>query len=193
MDIVEKLPYDLQKKVIDYYEKTEKENKNIVKNIVDTIFSKYEKFETIRTDKFDMFYDFFTKDNGYFEEMMDECEDLVYDMTNEQVDELYELYTELESPDNLCQCCDFENITMIAQDIIKDEFEVIKNLHTTFSNPNQQNVRVEGNAIGCSKAKTEKAIYRLNQLGIVEDWTISNFFGISTSSANFLDKTFDTS
>jgi ATP-dependent DNA helicase RecQ len=73
----------------------------------------------------------------------------------------------------------------LGLDVIKYEFEVIKKLHTTYSKPNQQNVRVEGNAIGCNKARTEKAIYRLNQLGVIEDWTISNFFGGGTFEVDF--------
>lgn len=73
----------------------------------------------------------------------------------------------------------------LGLDVIKDQFEVIKKLHTTYSKPNQQNVRVEGSAIGCNKARTEKAIYRLNQLGVIEDWTISNFFGGGTFEVDF--------
>ncbi len=80
----------------------------------------------------------------------------------------------------------------LGLDVIKDEFEVIKNLYGTYSNPNQQNVRVEGSKIGCNKAQTEKAIYRLYQLGVIDDWTISNFFGGGTFEvhfANFSNKT----
>ena len=44
----------------------------------------------------------------------------------------------------------------LGLDVIKDEFEVIKNLYSTYSNPNQQNVRVEGRKIGCNKARTER-------------------------------------
>lgn len=73
----------------------------------------------------------------------------------------------------------------LGLDVIKDEFEIIKKLHKTYSKPNQQNVRVEGSAIGRNKARTEKAIYRLNQLGVIEDWTISNFFGGGTFEVDF--------
>jgi ATP-dependent DNA helicase RecQ len=65
----------------------------------------------------------------------------------------------------------------LGLDIIKDEFEIIKKLFSTYASPNVKNVHVEGQAIGYNKARTEKAIYRLSQLGIIEDWTISNFFG----------------
>ncbi len=73
----------------------------------------------------------------------------------------------------------------LGLDPIKDEFEVIKNLHSIYSIPNQQNVSVEGKKIGCNKAQTEKAIYRMKQLGIVDDWTISNFFGGGTFEVDF--------
>jgi ATP-dependent DNA helicase RecQ len=77
-------------------------------------------------------------------------------------------------------------------DVIRQEFEVIKKLHTTYSSPNKQNVRVEGSAIGCNKARTEKAIYRLSQLGVIKDWTIHNFFGggsFEVDFANFSNQT----
>lgn len=65
----------------------------------------------------------------------------------------------------------------LGLDVINDEFETIKKLHEKYSVSNEKNVRVEGMEIGVSKAKTEKAIYRLSQLRIIEDWTINNFFG----------------
>ena len=61
-------------------------------------------------------------------------------------------------------------------DTIEDEFKAIKNLHERYSVSNGKNVRVEGEEVGLKKAKAEKAIYRLSQLGIIEDWTIRNFF-----------------
>jgi ATP-dependent DNA helicase RecQ len=61
-------------------------------------------------------------------------------------------------------------------DVISEEFETIKTLHERYSVPAEINVRVEGQEIGIKKAKAEKAIYRLSQLGIIEDWTIENFF-----------------
>jgi ATP-dependent DNA helicase RecQ len=65
----------------------------------------------------------------------------------------------------------------LGLDVIKDEFETIKKLHVRYSVSNEKNVRVEGKEIGVNKAKAEKAIYRLSQLRIIEDWTINNFFG----------------
>ena len=42
--------------------------------------------------------------------------------------------------------------------------------------PNQKEIRVAGEELGVEKAKLEKGLYRLKQLGIVSDWTIENFF-----------------
>lgn len=64
----------------------------------------------------------------------------------------------------------------LGLDVIKDEFEVIKKLFIRFAASNKKDIRVKGNDIGTNKARTEKAIYRLSQLGVIEDWTIRNFF-----------------
>jgi len=74
----------------------------------------------------------------------------------------------------------------IGLDIIKDEFKVIKDLFTKFAVSNEVNVCVKGDDIGVNKSKTEKAIYRLRQLGVIEDWTISNFFGGGSFEVDFL-------
>jgi ATP-dependent DNA helicase RecQ len=65
----------------------------------------------------------------------------------------------------------------LGLDVIKKELEIIKKLHERYSLSNEKNVCVEGLKIGVKKAQAEKAIYRLKQLGIIEDWTIRNFFG----------------
>ena len=75
----------------------------------------------------------------------------------------------------------------LGLDVIKDEFEVIKKLHEEFSAPNEKGVRVEGREIGVNKPRMEKAIYRLNQLGIVEDWTIESFFGGGVFEVDYSD------
>jgi ATP-dependent DNA helicase RecQ len=73
----------------------------------------------------------------------------------------------------------------LGLDIIKDEFQVIKKILTNFSVSNKKNVIIDGQAILCKKAQTEKAIYRLSQLGVIEDWTISNFFYGGTFEVDF--------
>jgi len=81
-------------------------------------------------------------------------------------------------------------------DVIKEEFEVIKRLFNVYAVPNQQGVLVEGSNIGCNKARAEKAIYRLKQLGVIEDWTINSFFGggsFQVDFANFSNRTIQAS
>jgi len=61
--------------------------------------------------------------------------------------------------------------------IIKEEYAGIKKAHDLFSSPGSKSVKFKGKDIGCNKSQAEKIIYRLKQLGIVEDWTISNWSG----------------
>lgn len=75
----------------------------------------------------------------------------------------------------------------LGLDVIKDEFEVIKKLFTTFAVSNKKDIRVKGNDIGTNKARTEKAIYRLSQLGVIEDWTISDFFRGGSFDVDFAE------
>ncbi|MDO6440478.1 DEAD/DEAH box helicase [Cyclobacterium sp. 1_MG-2023] len=75
----------------------------------------------------------------------------------------------------------------LGLDVIKDEFEVIKKLFTTFAFSNKKDIRVKGNDIGTNKAKTEKAIYRLSQLGVIEDWTINDFFRGGSFNVDFAE------
>jgi ATP-dependent DNA helicase RecQ len=79
----------------------------------------------------------------------------------------------------------------LGMDVIKDEFETIKALHKTFSVPGKTAIPVDGKSINKTKARTEKAIYRLNQLGIIRDWTISNFFGGGEFEVDFEEYTED--
>ncbi len=72
---------------------------------------------------------------------------------------------------------------------IETEFELIKKLHYEYSKPNTKKT-INGNNLGANKSKLEKAIYRLINLGIIEDWTIENFFGggvFTVYYANFSD------
>lgn len=75
----------------------------------------------------------------------------------------------------------------LGLDVIKDEFEVIKKLFTTFAVSNKKDIRVKGNDISTNKARTEKAIYRLSQLGVIEDWTISDFFRGGSFDVDFAE------
>jgi ATP-dependent DNA helicase RecQ len=62
-------------------------------------------------------------------------------------------------------------------DVIKEEFLIIQRLHNNYSITNKKNEIINGKDLSISKQKLEKAIYRLSQLGIIEDWTIQSFFG----------------
>lgn len=60
-------------------------------------------------------------------------------------------------------------------DSISNELELVSNLHNNFSVPGGTIV-VSANRLNSSKAKVEKAIYRLSNLGIITDWTVDDFF-----------------
>jgi len=77
----------------------------------------------------------------------------------------------------------------LGQGIIKDEYKLIKRLFDTYANRNTKDVRVEGKEINANKAQTEKAIYRLSQLGVIEDWTIApnGWFGGGIFDVDFKD------
>jgi ATP-dependent DNA helicase RecQ len=80
----------------------------------------------------------------------------------------------------------------IGMDVIKDEFKIIKNMYEIFASSGAVGIAVNGRDLGCDKSRTEKAIYRLKQLGIAKDWTISNFFQGGEFEVDFLNFTEDT-
>lgn len=62
-------------------------------------------------------------------------------------------------------------------DTIRDEYKLINDVYEKYcTNVDESLVRIDSRTVQNSKAKVEKAIYRLNQLGIIKDWTIENFF-----------------
>ncbi len=61
-------------------------------------------------------------------------------------------------------------------DTINNEFSLMKALYEQYYSPDMLNQLVLSSNLNFTKAKVEKAIYRLSQLGIVEDWTIEDFF-----------------
>lgn len=63
-----------------------------------------------------------------------------------------------------------------GMDVIKDEYKLIMEFIGTYASPTIKNKRVIARELSANKFKTEKAIYRLSQLGIIDDWTVSNFF-----------------
>jgi ATP-dependent DNA helicase RecQ len=70
------------------------------------------------------------------------------------------------------------NLFMLTSnlDTINDEYLLIKKTYALYCTGKKELVTVYGKDIGIDKAKVEKVIYRLYQLGIVKDWTIENFF-----------------
>lgn len=75
----------------------------------------------------------------------------------------------------------------IGLDLIENELKLIQKLHLSYSEPKKKNVTVIGNDISFSKPKVEKAIYRLSQLGIIEDWTIESFFDGGVFEVDYSD------
>lgn len=61
-------------------------------------------------------------------------------------------------------------------DGIEDESRLVFDFFLKFSKPNKSNVQVRAKELGVTKAKTERAIYRLKQLGVIKDWTVKDFF-----------------
>jgi len=56
---------------------------------------------------------------------------------------------------------------------IETELKLLIDLHT-YSKPNSK-IIVTGNTLGASRSRTERAIYRLLNLGIIKDWTVEYF------------------
>ena len=73
----------------------------------------------------------------------------------------------------------------LGVDLITKELGVIRKVFDKYAVSGAKKVEIHGAAIFCTKAKTEKAIYRLSQLGIVKDWTISDFFGGGVFEVDF--------
>ena len=63
----------------------------------------------------------------------------------------------------------------LNMDDLTDELGNINRLYETLS-PNETSIRIEGRSLGLSKQQVEKVLYRLHQLGVVEDWTIEDFY-----------------
>ena len=74
---------------------------------------------------------------------------------------------------------------LVGQDSITKEFEIIRKLYKTYARSKASGVIVRGSSIESKKAQTEKAIYRLSQLGVVRDWTIESFFGAGEFEVEF--------
>lgn len=76
-------------------------------------------------------------------------------------------------------------------DLIRNEFELIKKFITTYAKPSSQGIKVSAKKLVSNKFQTEKTIYRLSQLGIVDDWTVTDFFNgeFEVDFSNFSEET----
>lgn len=61
-------------------------------------------------------------------------------------------------------------------DTINGEFKLLKELYAQYYSEVDLVKTISSKTIGSNKNKVEKSIYRLSQLGIIEDWTVENFF-----------------
>jgi ATP-dependent DNA helicase RecQ len=69
-------------------------------------------------------------------------------------------------------------------DSISKELELVTQLHNNYSEPGASKV-VYATNLASNKAKVEKAIYRLSNLGVISDWTVDDFFsGVFTVTYN---------
>lgn len=62
-----------------------------------------------------------------------------------------------------------------SNELIKDEYSLVRRLYDNFATSERQNVELKSRDLNSNKTKTEYALYRLKQLGVVSDWTIDNF------------------
>ena len=61
-------------------------------------------------------------------------------------------------------------------DTINSEFQLIKQIYTNYYLQTELNQFIRSRLLNNSKQKVEKAIYRLSQLGVIDDWTVENFY-----------------
>lgn len=61
-------------------------------------------------------------------------------------------------------------------DTIKSEFKLIKDIYSSYYSKDELITTIQSRSIRSNKNKVEKSIYRLSQLGIIDDWTVENFF-----------------
>lgn len=61
-------------------------------------------------------------------------------------------------------------------DTINSEFKLIREIYAAYYSENELIKYIRSRTIGNQKNKVEKSIYRLSQLGIIDDWTVENFY-----------------
>ena len=121
------------------------------------------------------------RDKPRFKEKKAQCYVLLSKNPDQQVlEKIWERNTTLKALENLSRevIGDINSnlfLFLVGQDSIKKEFEIIRKLFSTYARSGASGVIVHGTAINSKKAQTEKAIYRLSQIGVIKDWTIESF------------------
>ncbi|MBI35726.1 MAG: haloacid dehalogenase [Flavobacteriales bacterium] len=133
------------------------------------------------------------RDKTLFQNTQAKCY-ILLSKTNENNDlkKLWEQKTKLSTIKDLLKNINGDintNMFLFTKDLgtIEDEFEIIKKLYDSYASPGAKDVQINGAKINLKKSQAEKAIYRLKQIGVVSDWTISNFFGGGKFEVDFMD------
>jgi len=124
------------------------------------------------------------RDKSKFVDEKAECLVLLTPETNERVlDSLWEATATLDdlkkvSEQTLRNGDINTNLFMFTSslDTINNEFTLMKDLYKQYYSVDKPKQLILSSKLNATKAKVEKAIYRLSQLGIVVDWTIEDFF-----------------
>ena len=133
------------------------------------------------------------RDKPRFKEKKAQCYVLLSKNPDRQVlEKIWERNTTLTALENLSRevIGDINSnlfLFLVGQDSIKKEFEIIRKLFRTHARSGASGVIVRGTAINSKKVQTEKAIYRLSQIGVIRDWTIESFFGGGEFEVEFRD------
>ena len=61
-------------------------------------------------------------------------------------------------------------------DKISNEFNLLKKIYMEFYSRDELTKLIKSRSLNATKHAVEKSIYRLSQLGIIDDWTVENFF-----------------
>ena len=122
------------------------------------------------------------RSNSFSKENSAKCYVLFSKAKNQNaLSKLWDRNTELSTLKNLQKQVGGDintNLFLLTSNLsdINQDFKVTQRLFKLFAKPKLKQNTVNANQIGCNKKQAEKAIYRLFQLGIVEDWTVTDFF-----------------
>ncbi|EDM25788.1 hypothetical protein LNTAR_15267 [Lentisphaera araneosa HTCC2155] len=137
------------------------------------------------------------RDKSKFLDRPAECVVLLSQSDNEKVlSEIWDKSCSLEKLDKLMNKVKGDvqtNLFLFSKslDYIPNEFQIIKKVHSSFTKKGVSGVRVNGSGMGY-KAQVEKSLYRLKQLGLVEDWTVTSFFDSGVFEVDYKNFSEDT-